>query len=216
MPALPWLCAGLVLATMARAAPEEALVDRAEDAYQSGNYEDAAEAFGAAYAADPDPRLLYAQAQATRLADNCEDAIPLYDQFIEVSEDPDAIESATTNREICEETLARRPPPPPTLVAPPPSEPVATTDEPPPRRWYQDPAGGALVGAGAGAVVLGIVLRQLSSRRYSDAISAQTEGAFESDLRAARAMNGTGLVFLGVGATAMVAGVVRWIVVSAR
>lgn len=216
MSVLPWLCAGVILATAVPAAPDEALVDRAEEAYESGNYADAAEAFGAAYAADPDPRLLYAQAQATRLADNCEDAIPLYDRFIEVSEDPDAIDAATTNRDTCKETIARRPPLPPTLVAPPPSDAPATTDEPPSRRWYRDPAGGALVGAGAGAVVLGVVLRQLAARRYSDAITAKNEGGFESNLQAARTMNGTGLVFLGVGATAMVAGVVRWIVVATR
>lgn len=216
MAVLPWLCTGLVLATSVSAAPEENTVDRAEAAYESGNYADAAEAFGAAYAADPDPRLLYAQAQATRLADNCEDAIPLYDQFIEVSNDPDAIDSATTNRDACKETVARRPPPPPTVAVPPPSDALATTDEPPPRRWYRDPVGGALVGAGAGAVVLGVVLRQLATRRSSDAITAENEGGFESNLQAARALNGTGLVFLGVGATAVVAGVVRWIVVATR
>lgn len=212
-----WLSAALVLALHVPAAPSESHVERAERAYTQGNYADAAEAFGAAYAQDPRPRYLYAQAQATRLADNCADAVDLYQEFIDVADDPKAIDAAKTNHDRCEEELATMPPPPPVVTAPT-TDSTLVQDAPPhaPRRWYQDPIGGALVGTGGGLLVAGVVLSALASQRSDRARDASDEGGFESQLEGAKRMNATGIVLIGVGAAAAVAGVVRWAMVARR
>ncbi len=214
-----WLPSVLVLALHAPPTPGETHVERAEHAYTQGHYAEAADAFADAFAEDPRPRYLYAQAQAERLADNCKGAVELYEAFLEISDDADAIAAAKTNRDRCEEemTTPRPPPPPPVIVAPPADpQPPADAHEPRQPRWYQDRLGAALVGSGGGLVAAGAVLSTLASGRSDRARQASDEGAFESQLSSAKRLNATGIALIGVGASAVVAGVIRWALVSRR
>src|SRR5688572_3171688 len=118
-------------------------VQRAEEAFQAGRYADAAEAFGEAYAEEPDPKFVYAQAQAERLGGDCAHAIEHYDRFLALDPEAGAAEDARTNRERCRQELERRRPPPP--PDPPPPRVVEPVDESAPTRpWHRDPLGGAL------------------------------------------------------------------------
>lgn len=68
-----------------RPSPE---VDRALRSYAAEDYETAAEAFADAYAIEASPALLFAQAQALRLAGDCRRALPLYQRFLAYESDP--------------------------------------------------------------------------------------------------------------------------------
>lgn len=64
------------------------LVTVAMRAYSAKDYAAAADAFGRAYANDPDDSLLFARAQSLRLAGDCDQAVMLYDVFMTQTDDP--------------------------------------------------------------------------------------------------------------------------------
>jgi tetratricopeptide (TPR) repeat protein len=191
-------------------------VERAEEAFEAGRYHDAAEAFGEAYAAEPDPRFVYAQAQAERLGGDCARAIELYDRFLALDPAPGPAEAARTNRERCRHELERasptsQPPPPPHVVDPP-----ELVDEPPPphRPWHRDPLGGALVGSGLVLTALGTGLLVGGVTLDRSAADASIEGQFERDRDRAVGLHRAGIALTAIGAAVVIGGVVRWIVVS--
>jgi tetratricopeptide (TPR) repeat protein len=63
-------------------------LDQAVRLYQQHEYEQAALAFEEAYALEQEPSLLLAQAQALRLAGDCEQAKPLYEAFLREAPSP--------------------------------------------------------------------------------------------------------------------------------
>ena len=207
-----------VTALLLIAAPA-APVERAEEAFQAGRYHEAADAFGEAFAADPDPKFVYAQAQAERLGGDCARAIELYDRFLALDPEPGPAEDARTNRERCRQDLERTSPPP----APEPPQPrpkvVATVDDqapPTPRPWHRDPLGGALVGSGLFVSALGTGLLVGGVTLDRSAPDAAVEGDFERDRGRAFAMHRAGIALTAIGAAIVVGGVVRWVVVAHR
>jgi tetratricopeptide (TPR) repeat protein len=205
----------LLLLLAAPASP----VERAEEAFEAGRYEDAADAFGEAFAADPDPKFVYAQAQAERLGGDCARAIELYDRFLALDPEPGPAEDARTNRERCRQDLERTSPPP--APDPPPPRPKVVTlvhdDAPPaPRPWHRDPLGGALVGSGLFVAALGTGLLVGGVTIDRSAADAAVEGDFERDRDRGLAMHRAGIALTAIGAAIVVGGVVRWIVVARR
>ena len=80
--------------SMLTGAPASAL-DEARDAYLRGDFERASEAFARAYAEDPRPEFVYAQAQSERQAGRCDRAVHLYVRFLELApEGPDAVKAS--------------------------------------------------------------------------------------------------------------------------
>src|SRR5215831_7161200 len=86
-----WSGTLVVVLLVAAAAPSRAagdqrsarrLYDEATAAFGLGHYADAAEKYEAAFAARPDPALLYDAAQAYRLAGNKARAIELYRNYL--------------------------------------------------------------------------------------------------------------------------------------
>ena len=205
--AIAWLLA------VAPASP----VDRAEEAFQAGRYTDAAKAFGEAYEADPDPKFVYAQAQAERLGGDCASAIEHYDRFLALDPDPEPAEAARTNRERCRQELERSKPPPP---PPDPPRPRTMVDDDPvdqptrARPWHRDPLGGALVGSGLVVTALGTGLLAGGVVLDRNAADAGIEGDFESDRERALGMHRAGIALTAIGAAIAIGGIVRWIVVA--
>ena len=66
----------------------DTLLDRGLRLYAEQNYAEAARAFEQAYSAEPQPSVLFAQAQALRLAGACGEAKPLYEAFLRDAPDP--------------------------------------------------------------------------------------------------------------------------------
>lgn len=77
------------------------MLDRAMQLYAARDYVGAAEAFQAAFAFEASPSLLLAQAQALRLAGDCEAALPLYDRFLATQTDPTYTNAVRPMMESC-------------------------------------------------------------------------------------------------------------------
>jgi hypothetical protein len=133
----------------------KARYDEAMKLYAAHQYRVAIAQFEAAYAIDPRREILFAQAQATRLAGDCVSALPIYDRFLATNPPPQQVEATRIAVSRCEAAALaasgapRTPAPPPAVAAPPP---------PPPPRWYNDRLGGALVGVGLVGVGAGVAL----------------------------------------------------------
>lgn len=81
--------------------PTDPMLERAMALYAAHDYRAAAEAFQAAYARETSPSLLLAQAQALRLSGNCDDALPLYERFLETQTDPTYTNAVRPMMEAC-------------------------------------------------------------------------------------------------------------------
>ena len=82
-------------------ADRNAMLERAMVLYARQDYRAAAEAFQAAYAHEESPSLLLAQAQALRLAGDCESALPLYERFLATQTDPTYTNAVRPMMEAC-------------------------------------------------------------------------------------------------------------------
>jgi hypothetical protein len=127
----------------------EALVlyERGLALYKARDYAGATRAFEDGFALDARPELLFANAQARRLAGDCRGAVPLYQRFLEMSATP--VQTSATHIALarCAQQMAReRPLPPPTPAAP---------SAPAPAPWTHDRWGAALLGAGVVGLAVG-------------------------------------------------------------
>lgn len=130
----------------------------------------------------------------------------------------DAKKVAATEKKPAETKVEPTPPPPPPPVAaaPPVQEPIA---QPPPREepkpegrtWWKDPVGGALVGAGAIGIGLGIVFLVQASAADSDKANAMSYDEYESLANRAESRGRLGVISLVAGG-ALAAGGVVWYV----
>jgi tetratricopeptide (TPR) repeat protein len=123
--------------------------------YAERAFDDAARELEAAYALDPRRELLFTQAQATRLAGRCAEAVVLYRRFLATEPPPQQAEATRI-------AMARCPVPPAVLAAAPASivraAPVTVAARPPPPRgapFYRDWKGGALIAGGLLAAGVG-------------------------------------------------------------
>lgn len=82
-------------------------VEAAARHYDDGEFVEAAEEFEAAYRIDPQPRLLYAMAQAQRLSGDCRRAIRTYEAFLRTSPSATQVEAARDNIERCQADLRK-------------------------------------------------------------------------------------------------------------
>jgi hypothetical protein len=142
--------------------------------YGAKNYAGAIKELEAGYALDPRREFLFAEAQAHRLNGDCKSAVPLYKKFLDSDPEDVQINAAHIALSRCAEQMATAPSPraatAPDLAA------KSTTPVPraPPRPWYEDVAGGALLGAGVAALALGttFTVAALSARDDANQSSA--------------------------------------------
>jgi hypothetical protein len=132
-------------------------------AFNNKDYKTAIAEFEIAYRLDPEVPLLFTWAQAERLGGNCKRALELYQKYLysEINR-----EQAAFTRERIKECggVAKAP----IVVAPPPPP----HEESPHYVWYKDVPADALTGAGAIAVIAGIVYFAKASNSGSAADSA--------------------------------------------
>jgi len=205
-------------------------------AYKQGNYAAASEALEKSYKLEADPDTLFAWAQAERKLGHCDRSIGMYERLLE-RDMPAANKAAiTTNLTECKAVIAKadstddaaRPKAtsaPASVDTPAPTEEptrVATieaarapTREMPARSearpWWKDPVGDTLVVVGL--VGVGVGGAMLMSARSLDAQASdinQTSNYFEfQQLRdRAHSRSEIGLVAGGVGAAAIIGGIV--------
>ena len=204
---------------------------RAIEAYAEERWDDAIVALEQAYAEDPDPKYIFARAEALRAAGRCEEAIEGFETFLEQARDASAQAQARTQAqdaiEQCRETL-------PTDVAPPPAAPVADAElgpahgpAPPPgpeppdedrpsRAWTRDGWGHGLTWSGVAIAGVGAGLLGEAHRRQTRADAALDEQSYADRLGWAPTASRVGIPLLAVGAAVLTAGVARFLVVARR
>jgi len=124
--------------------------------------------------------------------------------------------SKATDKKPVETKPAEQPRPPPVEPPPPVQQPIA---QPPPheeakpegRTWWKDPVGGALVGAGAIGIGLGIVFLVQGNAADSDKERAMSYAEYESLASRAESRGRLGVISLVAGG-ALAAGGVVWYV----
>lgn len=193
------------------------------EAFAAGRYEDAATILERAYAADPDPALLFAWAQAERYAGHCDVAVPLYRAYLEEQPPADVRGLARDAITACGEDPDRADEPPPSpepeieAEAEPASEPAPTREPAPSRRTAaRDPWGHALTWSGVAVAGVGAGLLGEAHRRRAAGEGAPSEQAYRDALAGAPGLSRAGIAMLAGGGALLVAGVVRFAVVAAR
>src|SRR5512138_656716 len=99
---LALLCANADADTASDAA---AHAEAGKKAFADGKYADAISEFREANKLAPDPKLLYAIAQAQRMAGDCTAAIASYEEFIKSNADAKLVEYSQANIARCKEQL---------------------------------------------------------------------------------------------------------------
>ncbi|MEM9457436.1 MAG: hypothetical protein AAGF11_24865 [Myxococcota bacterium] len=195
--------------------------NRAQEHFESEDYEAAIPELKAAYALEPNPMLLYAWAQAERLAGSCARAMGLYRRYLETDPPTEQRQLAEANVLDCEAELP--PPPEPEPESEPEIDPMPedAADDPPAsdepnRPWHRDPAGGVLFGLGLAGVASGGTLMGVARIQGSQAPDANIEDDYLAVRARAERMNIAGIVTLGVGSALLVGGVIRYAVVASK
>jgi hypothetical protein len=195
-------------------------------AFAEGRYEDAARILERAYAAEPEPALLFAWAQAERYAGRCDVAVPLYRGYLEGEPPADVRALAREAIEACGEDPdhAGEPEPEPEpepVVEPKPEpepEPEITRHFAPPRRRTaaRDPWGHALTWPGLAVAGVGAGLLGEAHRRQAAGDAALDEQAYRDALHGAPGLSRAGIGLLVGGGAVLVAGVIRFVVVAVQ
>jgi hypothetical protein len=151
--------------------PGRALYDTGMAHFRARAFAEAVRAFEAAYAREPRREVLFALAQATRLAGDCPRAVPLYQRFLTSGPPARQVEAARIALARCQEqkptAAAASVAASATTPAPPPaSSPVDLRTGAPATPWYRDPAAGAL--ATAAVVTLGASVGLLVASHRAD------------------------------------------------
>ncbi len=174
--------------------------------YRARRYREAIGDFQAAAEIDPRREILFAEAQATRLAGDCPRAVTLYERFLATRPPPQQVEATRIALDRCRvanvipvalaPVLVDRPPPPAT---------------PSPRPWYRDPWGALLVAGGAVVLVPATIVFATSFGAAEDARRDRIYGAFGDQHEAALrrwkwGLGGMvlGAALVGLGATRIV------------
>lgn len=209
----------LVWALAAPPAEDNPALVEATAAFEAERWPEAADAFARAWEHDPNPKYLYGRAQALRFAGECDEAIDVYEHFIEVSESEDADAYARDAIALCEQALAneaRTESVPPPVVAPP-REPDAPPPEPAPRKpWTHDGVGNGLFWPGVALVAAGAALVPVAEQRANTADEEASERGYLEALDRASTMRIAGITTLAVGGALLIAGTIRFAIVAAR
>ena len=158
-------------------------------AYMQHDYPQASAHFSAAYKIEPLADLLWSWAQAERFAGNYETALDLYRKYEREATTPTKAAAARDMIAICEQHL------------------------PPPRTpWYKNRLGGALTASGLVGVSVGITFLALASSSRSAAKEQMFLDDFDAKLDEATLRRRIGAVSLGLGAGAIAAGVMVYVI----
>jgi len=216
-------------------------MDRAMKAHEAGRFNVALHELEEAYAADPQPELLFAIAQLHVKLDHCADAITFYEKFLATHPGPE--DTADTKQAIAtckaktpaavttEPTPTPTPTPEPTPTpapapAPAPAPPAAPSpfvDQP--RQgssssarapWYTDKVGDALVIGGVVATTIGLVMYSSARSDISDAGSAPTYQEYRDLVDSGHSKRTYSIILVGGGLGLAGAGVLHYVLHDRR
>jgi hypothetical protein len=200
----------MVIAAAARARgqePPDQHYQRGMALYARREFAAAARELAAAYAGEPRREILFAQAQATRLAGDCAHALPLYQQFLASEPPPQQVEATRIAVARCAPAPPGQPPLPAARAVI-----VRALPPPPPRPpFYRDWKGNALAGAGLLAAAGGAALMSSAAALDGDAHAQEQLGDFASRHDRARTRWRAGLATTLAGGLLVAAGLARYL-----
>lgn len=193
-------------------AEAKALVAQGVVAFEEERFDDAIDSYRRAYELDPHPAVVFALAQAERMANHCDEAIPLYEQFLEFDLPDNAREIADEARQRCVETIGPKPPDDPPKPPPPQPPPDVATKPPrdvePTSARFDRVALGLLIGGGVGFVAGGATLA-VAGARLSQQQDTDDYQRFDALDRQIRSLTIAGAVVAGVSVPVLIVGAVR-------
>jgi hypothetical protein len=198
------------------------VVGRAAAHVEAGRYDEALAVLDQAEHERSLPVFVYVRATIEERRGDCERAVALYREFLELEVAAEDAEDARQGVTRCGGEPEPEPVSPPDPVLPDPApvdEPVsepASPAAPPPRRWYADPTGDVLVAAGVVGLGVGFGLfgqSRADARAAADAGSLQT---FDDRSHRAVTLDRAGLATIAVGSALVLGGAIRWAVVGTR
>jgi hypothetical protein len=200
----------LVVVALSRAAiagPAEAKphVDSGVRAYSAGDYATAIDELSLAYSLDPAPKVLFAWAQALRLAGRCPDALARYKQYLGTGPSELDGAAATTGIALCEQIVQQQQAELDRKAHEPPERPPA------PQPWYRDTFGGVLVGGGVVGMSVGVTYLVLARHSLDASAQEPFRDRFIDLIDEATLRRRIGYTALGIGAALAVTGVVRYV-----
>jgi tetratricopeptide (TPR) repeat protein len=202
-----------LFAPLAWAQTADELLADGTKAYEAGRYDEAVAAFGKAYTLDPNPKTLFAWAQAERKGGNCPAAVKLFKRYLETNP-PER--SAQVAKGIVAECALAEPEPKPApdpVTADPDTKPtpapvVRDTGTRPP--WYTDVVGDVLLGVGVAGLAVGGTFFFLSTKSQSDADDATTYGDYEDAIEKAKSQRTIGIIGLAGGGAFVIGAVIKY------
>ena len=199
--------------------------DRGIAHYAAKEYAAASDELAKAYFVDPKREIVFAWAQAKRLAGDCASAIPLYRKYLASEPPKSTAEKAKQHLNGCEALVAPGAEIDPTLPAPAP-EPVVTPEPvvapaeplpagPPPvvyrdKPFYSDVLGGVLVGSGLAGLGVGATFWVMSNKSRDEADAAESYADYERAVDKGKQQRTIGIVGLAAGGTLLLGGVLRY------
>lgn len=198
-----------------------ALADEAETLWANDDLQGAQEALARAYQLDPNPYFLFGRGRLAAEAKDCESAVALMREFLELYPEADGHEDARAVIEGCGETVSPPTPPtpaepPPPIVAPPEAPRTDPADDQTVRAWHRDPVGGILVGAGGVGLATGLGLFVGAIVERNGAEDAATTDAYRDSISRTRGLETSGVIVAAVGGALAVGGVIRYVLVAKR
>ncbi len=161
---------------------------------QARRFAEAAQAFSQSFSLGANRAALFAWAQSQRLAGRCEAAVPLYQRFVAVSEQPEETQAAKIGLRRCEETELRQ-----QQIVQTRSRPPATTSQPHAWALAVTSGGLALITAGAIVALVSETERRAANRASTYEDHRAARGRAETQRWAALAAGSAGVAALAVG-----------------
>jgi len=190
----------------------QALYQRGLARFEAHAYPGAVADFQAAYALDPVPDLLFAEAQAERLRGDCTRAVVLYQRFLATTPPRLQVDATQIALARCAQQLAERPPL--VVVQPPPPPPPAPRPPPAaPPSWWRDPWALSAATLGVAALGVGVGFWMASSGSVDDANRATTLPDYDRLWATAESRRTVSTVALTTGATLLIAAGARFAIV---
>ena len=191
----------------------QAHLEAGDAAYRAADYVNASSELEAAYKIDPQPVLLYAWAQARRMAGACDEAIALYRRYVATGVTDSQAAAANAGIGLCEKSMAAAPrtnPPPPgpetaTVVAPLNEAPRSERAQ-----WYQNTRANILTVSGVVVTGAGIGFLIAAERSEDRVRNAEYRDDFGELLDQTTLRRRIGYPAAGVGVALVVAGVVAY------
>lgn len=191
----------------------QAHLEAGDAAYRAADYVNASRELEAAYRIDPQPVLLYAWAQARRMAGACDEAIALYRRYIATGVTDSQAAAANAGIGLCETSMAAAPRTNPSSPGQETATVVGPLNEAPRSeraRWYRNTRANILIVSGVVVTGVGIGFLVAAERSQDRARNAEYRDDFGELLDQTTLRRRIGYPAAGVGLALVVAGVVAY------